>query len=91
MKEIFPYMAIIDPFLTDSLPQDVTLNTGIDAINQAVESDIDINATPLTIEMSTKALKLGLFSLVKLINGLPDKRDRDAMADDVRFVGWSFY
>lgn len=89
MKEIFPFMAIIDPFLTDNLPKDITINTGIDAVNQAAESIWNINATPLTIDMSTKALKLGLFSLIKLVNGLPNKRDRDAMAECSLLAGLS--
>ena len=89
MNEIFPYIAIIDPFLTDNLPYDITLNSGIDAINQAAESIWNKNATPITIKQSTKALKLGFISLTKLLNGETEIYHRDAMAECSLLAGLS--
>lgn len=80
-EAIFPYIAVIDPDLTDNLPPDVTISVGLDAINQAVESIWNKNASPITIALATRALRLGLRSLPNLINEDGGSSDRDGMAE----------
>ncbi len=79
-KAVFPHTALVDPDLTDTLPRDITLFTGLDAINQALESIWNKNATPITVELATRALQLGLQALPKIIeeNGGPSERTRMA-------------
>ena len=74
----FPYMAIVDPDLTDGLPEAVTLSTGLDAINQAAEAVWSHNMTPLSEAYSLRALRLGFHALPRL---LADPDDRAARAD----------
>ena len=78
---VFPYAALVDPDLTDSLPRDVTMFTGLDAINQAAESIWNKNATPITIELAMRALQLGLSALPKIIEGRGEGSEREHMAE----------
>ena len=45
---MLPRLAIVDPALTDSLPQDVTASTGLDALTQLIEPYVSARANPLT-------------------------------------------
>jgi len=55
---LYPTLAIVDPYLTLSLPQNYTAYTGIDAFIHALESFLSINNNPLSEAISLKALKL---------------------------------
>lgn len=78
---IFPYAACVDPELTDTVPLEVTLSTGLDAINQAAESIWNRNATDLTICYANRALHLGLSSLPRIVRGDGGAIVRDALAE----------
>jgi alcohol dehydrogenase class IV len=45
---VFPKLALLDPETTVPLPRDVTVNTGLDALSQAMEGFVSISATPMT-------------------------------------------
>ena len=45
---VFPHAAVVDPVLTEDVPRETTLFTGLDSINQAVESIWNTNATSFT-------------------------------------------
>ncbi len=68
-KNVFPTMAIVDAELTDNMPLQVTLSTGLDAINQAAESIWNKNANPITIGYATRALQLVIHALPLLMSG----------------------
>jgi alcohol dehydrogenase len=78
---VYAYAAVVDPALTDELPKEVTLTTGLDAINQALESVWNRNATSLTISIAARALQLGLQSLPSLQMDGGNSVDRDNMAE----------
>jgi alcohol dehydrogenase len=78
---VFPRTAIVDPALTDEMPNEVTLATGLDAINQAAESIWNYNMTPVSEGVATRALQLGFEALRRLLNEPGDTRGRDAMAE----------
>ncbi|WP_290651365.1 phosphonoacetaldehyde reductase [Aquisalimonas sp.] len=79
---VFPYAAYVDPALTDTAPEAITLSTGLDAINQAAESIWNNNATPITLELATRALQLGFGVLPGLVAGEDGGlRARDQMAE----------
>lgn len=84
---IFPSVAIVDAELTDSLPTRVTLSTGLDAINQAVESVWNKNANSITLALATRSLKLGLKALPLLVKGKGGQRERDQMAEASLLAG----
>lgn len=87
-EAIFPTAAYVDAALTDSLPSQVTLSTGLDAINQAAESIWNKNATPLTFAYATRALKLSLAALPELVKGTGNQTNRrDNLAEASLLAG----
>lgn len=84
---VFPHAAYVDPALTDALPQGPTLSTGLDAINQAAESIWNNNATPLTLSLATRALKLGFVALPALVDRTGGEAERDHMAEASLLAG----
>ncbi len=65
---LFPSASFIDPDLTLNLPKDITLSTGLDAINQACESIWNVNASEYTLNIAYRSLELGIKSLPLIIN-----------------------
>tara|TARA_Y100000996_G_scaffold415420_1_gene410067 strand:+ start:2332 stop:3477 length:1146 start_codon:yes stop_codon:yes gene_type:complete len=61
---VFPKVALLDPFLTMSLPRNVTLETGFDIITHAFESLISKVASPITRMQSISALEIAVPALV---------------------------
>ena len=55
---LYPDLALLDPFLTVSLPPGPTASTGIDALCHAIESYTSINASPLSELISLEAIAL---------------------------------
>jgi alcohol dehydrogenase class IV len=55
---IFPQVAIVDPELMLTVPDQVTAATGFDAFTHAFESYIHVNASPYTNLLSEQAIKL---------------------------------
>ncbi len=54
---IIPNIAIVDPLLTISMPQDITMSTGMDALTHAIEAYISIKAQPITDLLAIEAIK----------------------------------
>lgn len=84
---IYPYAAYVDPSLTDSLPYDFTLNTGLDAINQAAESIWNKNMSPISEFYAHRALQIGTATLPSLLKDLENKILRDKMSEASLFAG----
>ena len=84
---MYPQYAFIDSELTYSLSEEVTLSSGLDAINQALESIWNKNMTPVTELLAQRSLVLSLEAIPKLINNLCDKRARDAMSEASLLAG----
>lgn len=80
-ESIYPYSAFIDSELTDGLPLEITLSTGLDAINQASESIWNKRASGFTIDLAIKALKLGFSSLPLLIEKNENAKLRNNMSE----------
>jgi alcohol dehydrogenase class IV len=57
-KNIFPKIALVDPELTLSLPENVTAETGFDAFCHNFEAYISVNANPLTEALSLDAIRI---------------------------------
>ena len=54
---LIPDVAIVDPELTISLPQNVTAATGMDALTHCLESFISLRATPVTELFSLEGIR----------------------------------
>jgi len=72
--KIFPRFSIIDPNLTYSMPEHVTLNTGVDALIHAIEAYLSIKAFPLNDLFAIRSIKLVLENL-----NLASQNDKEAM------------
>jgi alcohol dehydrogenase class IV len=57
-KSLFPVIAFLDPELTLSLPRDVTVNTGLDALSQAMEGMVSRTSTPTGDVLALEACRL---------------------------------
>lgn len=80
-KNLHPRVALLDPELTLSVPKDVTITTGLDALSQAFEAIWNRNATPITTAYATKALGIVLKTLPKLANALESLEYRTRMME----------
>lgn len=78
---VYAAVAIVDADLTDSLPAQATLSTGLDAINQAAESIWNRNMTPVSEGFATRALQQGFAALPRLMANPADRSARTAMAE----------
>lgn len=78
---VYPRSAFVDSELSDSLPYHVTLNSGLDAINQAAESIWNRNMTPMSEMLAHRALQQGMTALPILLNDLENPTLRDTMAE----------
>tara|TARA_B100001093_G_scaffold256755_2_gene245507 strand:- start:1451 stop:2590 length:1140 start_codon:yes stop_codon:yes gene_type:complete len=63
---MFAKKAIVDSEFLSNLPLDVALSTGLDALNQALESLWNVNANEITKSLSVKAVVKSLNSLLFL-------------------------
>lgn len=86
-EAIRPALAIVDADLTDELPRDATVATGLDAVNQAAESIWNRNANPVTLELAACALELGLPALERLLDDTTDRGARSSMAEASLLAG----
>lgn len=86
-QSVFPRAAFVDADLMDGLPLEITLSTGLDAINQAAESTWNKNANPLTLAYAYRALVLGFHALPKLAAGVGGAEEREQMAEASLFAG----
>ncbi|HEY0158838.1 MAG TPA: phosphonoacetaldehyde reductase [Thermoanaerobaculia bacterium] len=80
-ETLFPDVALLDPELTLSVPEDVTLSTGLDAITQAFEAAWSRRANPLTTAFAVRAIRAGLRALPALIRNPGDVGLRQEMLE----------
>lgn len=64
---IIPKVAILDFAITKSLPPFMTAATGMDALTHAIESYINVNASPMTKMYSLEAIRLISKSLIPAV------------------------
>jgi alcohol dehydrogenase len=86
-KSLLPTLAIVDPMLTHGLPKELTINTGLDALNQAFESIWNKNANKLTVFYAYKSIKLSLSALAKINKNINDKKSRSDLARASLYAG----
>ncbi len=76
----FPKISIIDPLLMESMPPELTADTGFDALAHAVEAYISPLANSLSDALSFEAVRLIRNSLVKAVRNGGDLEARGEMA-----------
>lgn len=85
--QLFPEVALLDPRMTVSLPRDMTVMTGLDAISQGFEAIWNRNATPITTMYATEALRIALSTLERLTIDLDNVCLRTEMLRASTFAG----
>lgn len=76
---IYPDIALLDPNLTLTLPYEVTLYTGLDAISHALESLWNKNRTPISEAWAFQALSLANEALPRVLEQPEDADAREKM------------
>jgi len=90
LPELFGEVAIYDPALTLTTPEDVTIQTGLDTISHALESIWNKNASPITVDYAIKAASLVLEYLPKLVNDLGNVYYRNKLMQACMYSGLAF-
>lgn len=85
-----PSVAIVDPMLTLSSPQNVTSATGVDALSHAVEAYLSKKAHPLTDTISISAMKLIVANILTAYNDGGNIDAREAMSLGALQAGMAF-
>lgn len=79
-KALYPSVAIVDSYFTESIPFQVTMETGFDVLAHAVESYISGAASPYTRMQSETAIQIVGKYLPRLADDLTDKEAREKMS-----------
>ena len=87
---LVPDMAIVDPTLTLTMPQEITADTGIDALTHALEAAVSIFASPFTDAFCMQAVNLILDALPRAYRDGSDLEARTAMANAATIAGLAF-
>lgn len=74
--KIFPTLSIIDPDLSHSMPEQVIINTGVDALCHAIEAYLSLDSFDLNDQYATHAIKIALKNLKQA-----SKKDPEAMSN----------
>lgn len=77
---MLPWLAVVDPELTYSMPPAVTASTGLDALTQVMEPYVSHLANPLTDAISRQGIQRAGRSLRRAFENGQDKGAREDMA-----------
>lgn len=84
---IIPKVAILDFAITKSLPSFMTAATGMDALTHAIESYINVNASPMTKMYSLEAIRLISKSLIPAVLDGRNEQAREDMLLAALYAG----
>lgn len=77
---IMPWIALVDPELTVSVPAAVTAASGMDAITQLLESYISRKAQPIPRALARDGLRLALPAIAEAVHNPGSRAARSAMS-----------
>ncbi len=55
---IIPRVALVDPLMTLTMPQEITAATGLDALTHAIEAYVSVKAQPITDTLALQAIRI---------------------------------
>lgn len=84
---MFPEIALLDAELTLTMPMEVTVSTGLDAITQAFESTWSRRANPVSTAFAIRAIRSGLKVLPSILRAPSDLQLRGAMLENSMLAG----
>lgn len=88
--KLLPFMAVLDPVLTETMPKSVTAATGMDALTHAVESYINKYGSKFADAKSRQATVLIFDNLEKAYNDGSNLDARGRMQKAAWFAGIAF-
>jgi alcohol dehydrogenase class IV len=77
---ILPWVSVVDPLLTLSLPPNVTAYTGMDAFTQVIEPYVSLKANPMTDMFCREGIKNAIYSLQTVFRNGQDEGARTMMS-----------
>ena len=77
---IFPMIALLDPELTYSLPREVIINTGLDALSHAIEAYLSLDSFEMKDQIALQCIQLVVENLMMAALKAPDAMDNMAYA-----------
>lgn len=77
---MLPWLAIVDPRLTYSLPPNITASTGMDALTQVLEPFVSNKANPITDEFCRAAFKRVTWALRTCVKDGQNSQAREDMS-----------
>lgn len=86
----WPTAAIIDPELMLTVPESITISTGLDALSHALESIWNVNANPISDTFAISAIEDIFICLPKLKQDLANRELRSRMALAALKAGMAF-
>ncbi len=90
VDETWPAHAIVDPALTLSAPESVTLASALDALSHSLESIWNVNANPVSDVLAVEAARTIIEALPGLLAAPDDARLRTAMSRASLMAGLAF-
>lgn len=90
LPDLFSEVAIYDPMLTISVPKDITIQTGLDALSHSLESIWNKNASPITVNYAIESAKLIIDNLSILVEDLNNIDLRANLMRSCMFAGLAF-
>lgn len=89
-SDLYPRLAALDPSLTHSLPRELTISTGLDALSHSLESLWNVNANPVSAELAIGAARSILTTLPPLLETPDDAGLRATMSRASLCAGLAF-
>lgn len=78
-KDLWCEVAICDPELTVTLPKELTIQTGLDALSHSLESIWNVNANPISSMYAQASISEVIDVLPKLVNDLTNLQLRERL------------
>ncbi len=77
---MLPWLALVDPELTYSMPPEVTAASGLDALTQLIEPFVSVKANPMTDAICREGIRHVALSLRRAYENGADKSAREGMS-----------
>lgn len=87
---LVPDVAVVDPTLTLTMPDAVTVDSGVDALTHALEATVSVFASPYTDALAAQAVRLVLTALPRVHDDPGDLDARTDMANAATLAGLAF-
>ncbi len=89
-NHIIPNTAILDPRMTSSLPEQLTMTTAMDAMTHAIEALTSVMAQPVCDGQALQGIRLIRENLPGVLTGECGDRELNNMQIAATMAGWAF-